>query len=258
MRPTIGITIAALLLVAAGLAFWPLGGEETASPAGGGQSGEMLLSGDFTLAVSWHPAFCETARRKPECRNENPNNFVSDHFVLHGLWPDGAEAFYCDVPSAIANQDRNGKWRQLPGVELSDALWAELKSKMPGTKSQLHRHEWVKHGTCSGQSAEAYFAASLSLLDALNKSGVRELFAANIGGRLNAKAVRGAFDRAFGSGAGRRVTLECAREGGRTMIDELRIAISGEITDPSNLSALINSGTVRDRGCPSGEIDRAG
>lgn len=257
MRPIVGIVIVGLLAGATGLALWPV--QKALPPAAQTQmSAKDTLAGDFTLAVSWHPAFCETARRKPECRDEDPNGFAADHFVLHGLWPDGADAFYCNVPTEIANQDRNGQWRQLPGVELSDRLWNELQKKMPGTQSQLHRHEWIKHGTCSGGSAEEYYDASLALLDVLNASDIQQLFANNVGGRLSTNEIRDAFNAAFGGGAGKRVTVECAREDGRTMIDELRIAISGEITQPANLGQLILSGNTRQRGCPSGEIDRAG
>lgn len=256
MRKIIGVS--ALLTAAIIMSVMSLYDQEPQSVGAGSSNETTTLNGDFTLAVSWHPAFCETARRKAECQNESAGDFASSHFVLHGLWPDGNQAFYCQVPNAIEQQDRNGQWQQLPGVELSDALWAELQEKMPGTQSQLHRHEWIKHGTCSGGSAQSYYTASLALLDALNTSGIRDLFATNIGNSLNANTVRDAFDAAFGNGTGQRVTVECARENGRTMIDELRIAISGSINSAPDLSGLIAAGNTRDRGCPSGEIDRAG
>ncbi len=34
------------------------------------QAEEPLLSGDFVLALSWQPAFCETHESKPECRSQ--------------------------------------------------------------------------------------------------------------------------------------------------------------------------------------------
>ena len=36
---------------------------------------------------------------------------------------------------------------------------------MPGVSAGLERHEWRKHGTCSGLSAEAYFASALDLTE---------------------------------------------------------------------------------------------
>ena len=57
---------------------------------------------------------------------------------------------------------------------------------MPGTRSALHRHEWLKHGTCYGDTAEEYFADALQLMAELNASPVRALLAARIGGRVTA------------------------------------------------------------------------
>lgn len=266
-----GLAIGALLLAAGAVAIWsalPQGEQgvsgsftPTASPVAPEQPSQSpveTLSGAFTLAVSWQPAFCETASSRPECRSQTDTRFDATNFSLHGLWPEPRGNEYCGVPTSIANADRNGQWRDLPGPELTDDLWDELQEKMPGTQSLLHRHEWIKHGTCANVSAEAYYAASLDLLDALNASGVATLFADHIGDRLSAEHIRAAFDQAFGRGAGTRVTIECERENGRTMVSELRIGLSDRFASGPDLGALIAAAPSRSRGCPGGEIDRAG
>ena len=73
---------------------------------------------------------------------------------------------------------------------------------MPGTKSDLQRHEWIKHGTCYSDTPEEYYVEALQLMNQLNASPVRVLFAKGIGEFVTADKVRAAFDEAFGAGAG--------------------------------------------------------
>jgi ribonuclease I len=75
----------------------------------------------------------------------------------------------------------------------------------------------------TGQGPAEYFEDSLKLLDALNRSGVRDLFAGNIGRELSGDDIRAAFDRSFGAGAGQRVRVSCKNDGGRRLIVELTI-----------------------------------
>ena len=50
---------------------------------------------------------------------------------------------------------------------------------MPEAASFLQRHEWYKHGSCYGP-LEEYYTESLALMDQLNDSAIRSLFAANV------------------------------------------------------------------------------
>ena len=86
----------------------------------------------FILAVSWQPAFCETATGKPECRSQSRDRFDATHFTLHGLWPRDE---YCGVPDRHETADRDGRWSALPEVELTPALRRKLDTAMPGTLS---------------------------------------------------------------------------------------------------------------------------
>src|SRR5580704_6068179 len=83
---------------------------------------------------------------------------------------------------------------------------------MPGTQSNLERHEWIKHGSCArADSADAYFSQAIALMDQLNASKAQGLFASNVGGEITGKAIRDAFDESFGEGAGDRVRVSCKR-----------------------------------------------
>ena len=186
----------------------------------------------YILAVNWQPAFCELNSRTRECRDQRPNSFEATNFTLHGLWPQPRGNEYCDVSNRdrIASQD--GRWRDLPLLDLTPAQRHELDEVMPGSLSGLDRHEWVKHGSCYDGDERDYYGAALDLMLALNTSEVADLFASNIGRRLTLGDIRAAFDRAFGDGAGSRVAMDCAEDGNRTLITELRIALTGGISGP--------------------------
>lgn len=234
--------------------FWSGGGFDPRPPV------EMsaMRPGNFTLAVSWQPAFCETASNKPECRTQTSDRFDARHFALHGLWPEPAGNIYCGVDSDIRQRDSNGAWSQLPEVVLSPPLRGALDSGMPGTQSLLDRHEWIKHGTCTGASQELYYLNSLSLMVAVNGSAAGQLFAGNIGKTLDATTVRTAFDTAFGSGAGARVSLDCANDNNRRIITGLKISLSGQLGDLPDIGALTRAAPTRSAGCPGGVVDAVG
>lgn len=212
----------------------------------------------YVLAVSWQPAFCEARLDKPECASQTADRFDASHFTLHGLWPQPRGNEYCSVPSRVRADDESGNWRALPDFGLTVETRRALERAMPGTASFLHRHEWTRHGTCYGESPEAYFSAALRLLDELNASPVRTLFADDVGGVLTGSEIRERFDLAFGPGAGRRVEIACRRVGVRRLIVELRIGLSGPVTADRSLTTLLADAPEVSPGCSSGIVDRVG
>jgi len=209
----------------------------------------------FILAVSWEPAFCETVRNKPECTMMSKSRFDASHFSLHGLWPRDE---YCGVSSSVEQLDRDGRWQQLPPVELPADLRKTLDEVMPGTRSQLERHEWTKHGTCYGADEASYFAAATNLLAQLNDTRVRDLFADYIGKSLTQADIRAAFDEIYGSGMGQRVRVACEDDGSRRIISELTIGLWGTINESTRLSDLIRAARPTDGGCDGGIVDPVG
>lgn len=207
------------------------------------------------LAASWQPAFCEGAPGKPECRQQGRNRFDASHFSLHGLWPTGE---YCGVSSSVEQLDRDGRWSALPPVELDPPLQKVLDQVMPGTRSQLERHEWIKHGTCFGADQARYYGTATLLLSALNASKVRDLFADNIGKTLTRDQIREAFDDSFGGGAGQRVRIACDDDGKRRIISEITIGMWGTPGDTPNLGKLIRAARPTDGGCVGGIVDPVG
>ena len=93
----------------------------------------------YLLALAWAPNYCgdHPTDHSSECRTGGHTAFV-----LHGLWPQansGPPPMSCSTapPVAAATVDH-------------------MLNFMP-TRG-LIQHEWQKHGTCSGLSAQDYFA----------------------------------------------------------------------------------------------------
>jgi ribonuclease T2 len=210
----------------------------------------------FVLAISWEPGFCAGKPGKPECAAETASSFEASHFTLHGLWPDPKE--YCGAAAADIAADKAGDWASLPAVTLSTATRAHLDTAMPGTQSQLERHEWIKHGTCSGASMEAYFGRELTFLDAVNGSPVQALFAGNIGKTVGLAQIRAAFEQGFGAGAGQRIRLSCPRQAGQRDITEITIGLEGDVMGAAPIQQLIAAAGPTSGGCDSGVIVPAG
>lgn len=223
-----------------------------------------VTSDDNLLAISWQPAFCETRPNKTECETQTTERFDASNFTLHGLWPQPRGNDYCNVSQDIIDLDDNSStWSQLPPIDLSAELWQELQQKMPGTASDLHLHEWYKHGTCYSDTAEEYYQESLALLDQVNNSTVRELFVANIGSEVNSEEILAEFDTSFGNSAGSKVAISCATDRQptrRRMINELKLNLQGEVESNTSMSDLFAEGdTVRDSNiCSVGEVDPVG
>jgi ribonuclease T2 len=211
-------------------------------------------SSGYVLAASWQPAFCQIHRAKTECQTQTEARFDSAHFALHGLWPQPRDNVYCGVSHKQRADGEAGRWSNLPPLELTDATRTALDVVMPGTQSDLQRHEWIKHGTCYSDTAEEYFVESLQLMNQLNASPVRVLFAERIGELITANELGAAFNQAFGAGAGDRVEIACS--GG--LITELRIHLDGAITGTSRLAELIAAADPVGGGCTRGRIDSTG
>ena len=241
-------------VVAAGTEVVPLP-EEPVDPSPGVEADAHLL------ALSWQPAFCEYRPEKAECRALNAGDLpvTETRLSLHGLWPQPEGNLYCGVPAGLVALDEASRWADLPEVPLDEETREALQVAMPGTASFLERHEWIKHGTCHRGAGEAdeYYDDSLRLVDAVN-AAVAELFAAGVGGEVGVDEVRQAFDAAFGPGAGARVQMRCAGDGGRNLVQELRIATAGVVGPDGDVGALLLAGEPVSPGCPVGVIDPAG
>ncbi len=98
----------------------------------------------YLLVLSWSPSYCVAAHeRAPDRAPDQQCAGRPFSFVVHGLWPQYEKGFpsFCEVPAPRLNGNIVGSMLDL----------------MPSPR--LIFHEWDRHGTCSGLSQQAYFAA---------------------------------------------------------------------------------------------------
>ncbi|PNO60784.1 ribonuclease T2 family protein [Aeromonas caviae] len=96
---------------------------------GKGHAGEFDY---YAMALSWSPEHCAI---KPGDREQCARKLG---FVLHGLWPQYQRGY----PASCTRK----------------RLDADMEQQFAGLYPSrfLYRHEWEKHGTCSGLSQEAF------------------------------------------------------------------------------------------------------
>jgi ribonuclease T2 len=266
VNPRFTLALVAIVLVVGAVALWwsdrskpaaPSPPVTTATAAPAAPADEPLPPPqDYVLAVSWHSAFCEAKPYLGECRQQKAGDYTATHFALHGLWPQDDE--YCGVGQDIIDIDESNRWDDLPAIDVSDATWRDLVRLMPGTMEQLERHEWALHGSCSGVSADRYFARAIGFIEEINRSAVQEVFASNLGKRIASTQIRSAIDDAFGAGAGRKVRIDCEEDGNRDLVYELRINLYGNVMGRTALADLIHDGRNISVGCSGGVVDRVG
>ncbi|BAV64507.1 ribonuclease T2 family protein [Sphingobium cloacae] len=105
-----------------------------------GETGRIMPIGGYTLALSWSPQYCSTARGGDsafQCKGRH-GRFG---FILHGLWPDGPGAAwprFCRKADLLPREVIRQNLCMTPSV-------------------QLLQHEWAKHGSCMASRPELYF-----------------------------------------------------------------------------------------------------
>ncbi|MFD2264075.1 hypothetical protein ACFSM5_14330 [Lacibacterium aquatile] len=173
----------------------------------------------FVLALSWQPQFCETAgRRKPECAVQR-GQYFAQNLVLHGLWPQAGD--YCGIPEEQRRDDKARRWENLPALD--PQLVDSLKDVMPGSRSYLERHEWVKHGSCSGLDAANYYRNAADLVRQVNRLNLRQLIAEHAGGKISYADLCRTLIADFGATASHAISLKLTKSGD---LEEIRIRLA--------------------------------
>ena len=102
----------------------------------------------YVLSLSWSPQHCashDTSASDPQCGSHRKYAFV-----VHGLWPQYESGF----PQSCAS-----------GGGLDQTVVDSVTDIMPSPA--LIRHEWAKHGTCSGMDPATYFGKVRAAYSAL-------------------------------------------------------------------------------------------
>jgi len=120
----------------------------------------------YVLSLSWSPSYCaaEGARADPQQCDRDMG------FVAHGLWPQFESGWpeYCDDDAPRPSR------RQVDNID--DVIPSD----------GLIRHQWRKHGTCTGLTIDGYFDATRAAFEAVSIPRLPEE-------RMSAAEVRSAF-----------------------------------------------------------------
>jgi ribonuclease T2 len=103
----------------------------------------------YVLSLSWSPSYCEAEGKdanRQQCAAGRPYAFV-----VHGLWPQ----FERGYPESCRTDE--------PDVD--NTTLRKLYDIMPS--AGLIRHQWRKHGSCSGLDQDDYFAVLRAARDAV-------------------------------------------------------------------------------------------
>ncbi len=211
------------------------------SPAPGQSNFEF-----YTLALSLAPAFCETAPNKKQCGKLSQASNAATPLTLHGLWPENARPG--SYPESCA-----GDGITVKALELNiDAR--RLRQFMPGIADGLASHEWRKHGTCTGLSAESYFVAAIDWTERINAALLGTLQPAS-GKQINAAQLKAAADSAM-PGLGQALTLHCrnikthdANMRGKPVLMELHLCLQKDANGMPNALAECAALDRIDQGC---------
>jgi len=161
----------------------------------------------YVLALSWTPTWCALegdARGSEQC--DATNDFG---WTLHGLWPQ----FHQGWPSFCRTSERQ------PSRSMTNGM-----SDIMGT-SGLAWHQWKKHGTCSGLSAQDYYALSREAYGKVNRPALFRKLKDPV--KVPAKVIEEAFLKENPLLKANTLTITCKQ--GR--IQEARICLSKDL-DP--------------------------
>ncbi len=166
---------------------------------------EGETAGDFdywVLSLSWSPTWCALeggARGAAQC---DP---AADHgWTLHGLWPQYHRGWPSHCPTSMQPPSRAATRAMADIMGSAGLAW----------------YQWKKHGSCSGLSAEDYFALSRRAYEAVTRPGVFRRLDDPV--RLPARVVEEAFLKANPGWEPDMLTVTC--RAGR--IQEARLCLS--------------------------------
>ncbi|MGZ9706006.1 ribonuclease T2 family protein [Pseudomonas sp. GNP013] len=184
---------------------------------------EQRPAGDFdfyVLSLSWSPTFCLTHPGNEQCSGKGYG------FVLHGLWPQYAKGGW---PSACDPRSR------LSNAELA-------KGALIFPTQALLKHEWSKHGTCSGLDATRYLNATDAALASVQIPQQLQPF--DVPNYLQAAEIEALFRQSNPSMGNHSVAVICKGK----VLSEVRVCLSKELRFagcPTSVKTQCRSGDIR-------------
>ncbi|TDH67906.1 hypothetical protein CCR75_004349 [Bremia lactucae] len=161
----------------------------------------------YILAQSWQPTFCLGKENLyPGC--ETPQMYWRTHLTLHGLWPElsgSAPPSFCSDEAFDADKIE----REL-GIATLHQYWPDVKFKDASPQyAEFWKHEWTRHGTCSGLTQIDYFTHAIDLERNETLAPTPEIIQNHVGGQVDVQKLRTVFQDA---------ALKCQHVHGQTVV----------------------------------------
>ncbi|KAF1030411.1 MAG: Ribonuclease [Pseudomonas sp.] len=208
-------------LKATAIALWLLlGAMATGVNAAPRAQGEAGVFDFYVLALSWSPTFCLTNPGDQQCSGKGYG------FVLHGLWPQYTDGGW---PSSCAPQSRLSLGEVAKGMTIF-------------VSEKLLRHEWAKHGTCSGLDASTYLDKSDAALARVKVP--EQLQPLNAPTYLPARQIEALFRQSNPAMGDRGVAVSCKGQ----ELSEVRVCLSKDLQFtqcPKSVKTRCGNGDVR-------------
>ncbi|KAF5201620.1 Ribonuclease t2 protein [Thalictrum thalictroides] len=117
----------------------------------------------YLLVLQWPPSVCNSVKYSGKICNTP----IPQDFKLHGLWPQGKAGSLLDCVPSAAN-----KFNTIEVFKVTKlaTVWPQLfkgENKPSIENVNFWRHEWDKHGACSGLNPVDYFKKAVNLYDTL-------------------------------------------------------------------------------------------
>ncbi|MDQ0704356.1 ribonuclease T2 [Pseudomonas sp. W3I7] len=174
----------------------------------------------YVLSLSWSPTFCLTHPGNEQCTGKGYG------FVLHGLWPQYAKGGW---PASCDTQSR------LSAADLA-------KGALIFPTQALLKHEWAKHGTCSGLDASRYLEATDTAL--ANVQIPQQLQPFNVPNYMEAREIEHLFRESNPAMGDHGMAVICK---GR-VLSEVRVCLSKELRFagcPRSVKSQCRGGDIR-------------
>ncbi|MBF9059695.1 ribonuclease T [Rhodobacterales bacterium HKCCSP123] len=159
----------------------------------------------YVLSLSWTPSWCALegdARGSPQCDAGQGYGFT-----LHGLWPQYDEGWPSFCPTAERPPTRGETGAMVDIMGSSGLAW----------------HQWRKHGTCTGLSAEDYYRLSRLAYERVTRPELLRRLDREV--RLPAEVIEEAFLEENPGFADEMMTVTC--RAGR--VQEVRICLTRDL-----------------------------
>lgn len=160
--------------------------------------GPHFAQGDFDiylLAQTWAPHFC--CHNTDRCHTV-PWAFSAKHLSLHGLWP----GFLMPREGQTFPSSCEAAQKLLPAflpreyIDVAPSFTTYDAVARQATVGELAKHEWKKHGTCTGLTPEGYFNEALKAMNALpGTRGTPALLSEHVGQDVPTSELRKAYSK---------------------------------------------------------------